>query len=171
MMMMKIASCQESWSGTCCFLAHIIWSLNFLPVMADCPHTIGVEFGTRIIEVGIKNNTKPEAEVQAIWPPIILHSFIVLLLRCQDRRLSFRSGTLLARKGEPLLHPAQFNSTTHVAQINCGWSKLNTILQFPKVTAIFKVPSCDKVLLQRCRRGSPCLWCHKKVSKHFSHKL
>lgn len=22
-----------------------------LPVMADCPHTIGVEFGTRIIEV------------------------------------------------------------------------------------------------------------------------
>lgn len=24
---------------------------NFLLVMADCPHTIGVEFGTRIIEV------------------------------------------------------------------------------------------------------------------------
>jgi Ras-related protein Rab-14 len=24
---------------------------NILKVMADCPHTIGVEFGTRIIEV------------------------------------------------------------------------------------------------------------------------
>ena len=86
--------------------------------MADCPHTIGVEFGTRIIEVRINNQKNIEAEVQAISPPIILHSFIVLLLRCQDRRLSFRSGTLLARKGEPLLHLAQFNSTIHVAQIN-----------------------------------------------------
>lgn len=26
-------------------------SLFFMAVMADCPHTIGVEFGTRIIEV------------------------------------------------------------------------------------------------------------------------
>lgn len=25
--------------------------LSCCPVMADCPHTIGVEFGTRIIEV------------------------------------------------------------------------------------------------------------------------
>lgn len=25
--------------------------LSFILVMADCPHTIGVEFGTRIIEV------------------------------------------------------------------------------------------------------------------------
>ena len=29
----------------------IIFSLFFFEVMADCPHTIGVEFGTRIIEV------------------------------------------------------------------------------------------------------------------------
>lgn len=26
-------------------------SMNILLVMADCPHTIGVEFGTRIVEV------------------------------------------------------------------------------------------------------------------------
>ena len=26
-----------------------------IPVMADCPHTIGVEFGTRIIEVELIN--------------------------------------------------------------------------------------------------------------------
>jgi len=26
-------------------------STTFFSVMADCPHTIGVEFGTRIIEV------------------------------------------------------------------------------------------------------------------------
>ena len=74
-MMMIVASCQEGWSGTCCFLAHIIWSLNFLPVMADCPHTIGVEFGTRIIEVRTSNPTNIEADVQAIWPPAFIHSF------------------------------------------------------------------------------------------------
>lgn len=28
-----------------------LFTLCFVVVMADCPHTIGVEFGTRIIEV------------------------------------------------------------------------------------------------------------------------
>lgn len=32
------------------FKAHVTYD-SLPPVMADCPHTIGVEFGTRIVEV------------------------------------------------------------------------------------------------------------------------
>lgn len=34
-----------------CIIYVISNFLLYFPVMADCPHTIGVEFGTRIIEV------------------------------------------------------------------------------------------------------------------------
>ena len=71
-----------------------------------------------------------------------LHSFIVLLLRCQDRRLSFRSGTLLARKGESLLHIAQFNWTILVAHksievvktLSSNFQRWQQFLRFRAVT-------------------------------------
>lgn len=37
--------------STADFLLWAIVTLTLNPVVADCPHTIGVEFGTRIIEV------------------------------------------------------------------------------------------------------------------------
>ena len=44
--MTSVKDCRTSRNKFTCFKSH-----SSVPVMADCPHTIGVEFGTRIIEV------------------------------------------------------------------------------------------------------------------------
>ena len=43
------SACDWAWTYTMSVTDYSSW-FSPSPVMADCPHTIGVEFGTRIVE-------------------------------------------------------------------------------------------------------------------------
>lgn len=72
--------------------------LNLLAVMADCPHTIGVEFGTRIIEVAGQKiklqiwDTAGQERFRAVTRYFIYVLFYIWYLSCIESVRSYYRG-------------------------------------------------------------------------------